>query len=590
MRIRGDIILHFWLPVAGLWLFAANSAQKLVRVHLGTDVDSVNYIFTRQLPAHRGTIYDVTGSDCPLAKSIPVWEYHLDPVSMTNRVVRRPHEPPRPPKAIVRTIAKSLGLEYSKVLEMSMNSKKRYQFLAVSSDPDVHRTLTDSTLVAGIAVDERQVRQYPHGRMLSHVLGAVNSEHTGSAGIELRYDSVMKGLPGEIKGLKDAKGHELYDRRQVSVDPVAGADVYLTVDHNLQYEAERKLAAGVKEFGAGSGWCIVMDARTGAVMAMASLPDCNPSAFGSASESAKLNRAVAFTFEPGSVMKVITVASAIDAGFVRPDTVYRTNRDDPAYYRLPGDGHHAWDPTMTVRNAIVKSSNIVVGKLGYDFQPKRLYAHFRKFGLGERTGIELPGEECGILPDPNRKMWDKASWSRAAIGQFVAITGIQLASAYQAIANDGMRMKPYIVDRVVASDGKVLFRNVPTPAGRAVSAKTARTMRDIMLGVATRDGTARRAAVRGYSVAGKTGTAEKHVPGIKGYAPGLYRASFCGIVPAGDPRLVVLVTLDFDERRPFHQGGNSAGPVFRDITTTALRYLAIPPDRPEELEDEDDGA
>ena len=236
---------------------------------------------------------------------------------------------------------------------------------------------------------------------------------------------------------------------------------------------------------------------------------------------------------------------------------------------------------MTVQDAIVHSSNIVIGKIGYDFGPLRLYDSLRKFGFGQLTGVELPGEQYGILPNPRKRMWDKASQSRAAIGQFVAVTGIQLVSAYQAIANDGLRMKPYLVDRIVDADGVETFRHIPEPAGRPISAKTARTMREVMLGVASPQGTARRAAIRGYSVAGKTGTAQKALNGR--YQDGLYRASFCGSVPAVNPQLVVLVTLDFDARTRFHQGGNSAGPVFKRIAMASLRYLMVPPDRPEEL-------
>lgn len=582
---------RFWLPVAVLLLFAGYSAQRLVRCHVDPKVDAPDYFFTRKLLARRGSIYSSFGKKYPFVKSVPFWEYSLDPVSLTNVVVRRKGEPQRPKEAIVKTIADALGLEFRRVLKMANSPPGpgyRNQFLALSSDPESYRVLADSTLVAGVAIHDKQVRQYIHGRRLSHVLGSVNAEHVGSAGIEQRFDRDLTGTPGTIQGMRDARRRELYDRRKVSIAPIPGADVYLTIDHNIQFEAEDALRWGVQEFGAGSGWCIVMDSRTGAVLAMVSLPDFEPLNFGRTPDDVKINRAVGFNYEPGSVMKVLTVAAAIDSGMVRPDTHYRTNRDDPAYYRLPGDGTHVWDPTMSVKDAIVKSSNIVVGKIGYDFRPKRLYSYFRKFGLGEKTGIELPGEQYGILPDPNKKMWDMASWSRAAIGQFVAVTGIQLISAYQAIANDGVRMKPYIVDRVVASDGTELLHRSPVSAGRAVSAKTARTMREIMLGVATRNGTGRRAAIKGYSVAGKTGTAQKHLPGMKGYAPGLYRASFCGIVPATDPRLVILVTLDFDAKTKFHQGGNSSGPVFKRVATAALRYLMIDPDRPEELSEADD--
>ncbi len=583
---------RFWLPVVLLGLFALYSAQKLVRAHVDPKVAAPDYVFTRQLPAPRGGIYSCKGKEYPFAKSVPYWEYALDPVALTNALVRpRGEKRPRAKEAIVRTIADALGLEYQKVLRMANTPPRRGyrdQFLALSSDPNAHRTLADSRLVAGVAIHDTQVRQYLHGRRLAHVLGSVNAEYVGSAGIELRFNRELTGTPGTIQGMRDARGRELYDKRQVSIDPIPGADVYLTIDHNIQFEAEDALKWGVAEYGAAAGWCIVLGAKTGAVLAMASLPDFEPLAFGRTPDDAKLNRAVAFNYEPGSVMKTITAAAAVDAGFVRPTSFYRTNRDDPKYYRLPGDGSHVWEPTMTVKDALVHSSNIVIGKLAYDFGPRRLYSYFRKFGFGAKTGIELPGEQFGILPDPHKRAWDKASQSRAGIGQFVAVTAIQLAGAYQAIANDGLRMKPYLVDRVVRADGTVAYRGEPTPAERTISAAAARATREMMLDVASPKGTARRAAIRGYSIAGKTGTAQKQIPGGRGYYPGLYRATFCGIVPAGEPELVVLVTLDFEARTRYHQGGNSAGPVFKRLTTAALRYLMIPPDRPEELEDAGD--
>ena len=494
-------------------------------------------------------------------------------------VVRRRGEPPRPRAAIVKTIADALKLNYRQVLKMSENTKRRYQYLAKSADPEAHRILANSKVVAGVSIEDRQVRQYLHGRRLSHVIGSVNAEGVGSAGIELKYNRDLTGIPGKIRGMKDAHGHELYDKRITSIDPIPGADIYLTVDHNIQYEAESALAWGLKEFTAGSGWCVVLDAATGAVLAMASLPDFDPVRFGTTPDAAKLNRVTNYTYEPGSAMKVITAAAGIDTGLVSPQTTYNTRRDDPNYYRLPGDGSHVWEPRMTIADAVVHSSNIVIGKLGCDLGPKRLWTYMKAFGFGDKTGIELPGEEYGILP--NWKRWDKVKWSRAPIGQGVSVTAIQLASAYQAIANDGLRMKPYLVDRIVEANGVESYRHDPQPAGRAVKAATARKMREVMLGVASKEGTARRAAIRGYSVAGKTGTAQKALHGR--YQDGLYRASFCGIVPASEPRLVILVTLDFDQRTKFHQGGNSSGPVFKRIAMASLRYLMIPPDRPEEL-------
>ena len=577
-------LLRIWLPVAGLVVFGVYTSSSLLFAHIDDGDDhEIGYDFERELKAPRGSIYDVRGS--VMARYVPIWEYRLDPVDLTNRVVRpRRKDQPRTRHDIAVTIADALGIDRRKVEAMAENTRNRYQLLGFSADVDAHQILRNRGYVAGVSISDAQTRQYPGRRSLCHVLGAVNHEFVGVAGIEQSCERWLDGTPGRIRGKKDALGREIYDRREISIDPVSGASVYLTVDEVIQHEVEGELARGLEEFGAGSGWCIVMNAKTGAVMAMASAPDFDPQLYRRSDERARLNRAIAFTYEPGSVMKVITVATAIDNGVVRPDTLYTTNRDDDRYYRLPGDAGHVWEPRMSITDAIVHSSNIVIGKLGCDLGPKRLYEGMRRFGFGAKTGIELPGEETGILFDPSRRMWDKATWSRAAIGQAFAVTAIQLVSAYQAIANDGVRMKPYIIDRVVAADGTTLLKNEPREVRRVISEKTAKTVRDMMRGVAAPGGTARRAAIGGYSVAGKTGTAQKSA-GRRGYLPGLFRATFCGMVPADDPEIVILVTLDFDERRKFHQGGNSSGPVFRRIASKTLRYLMVAKDLPDDDDD-----
>ena len=577
-------MLRIWLPVAGLAAFGGYTSVRLVQAHVErSDEHEIAYDFRQELGAPRGSVFDVRGRT--LARFVPIWEYRLDPVDLTNRVVRpRRKDPPRTRSEITVTIADAIGIDRGRVAEMAENVRDRYQLLGRSADADAHQILRDRRYVSGVCISDAKTRQYSGGRSLCHVLGALNHEFVGVAGIEQSCEKWLRGVPGRIRGKRDALGRELYDRREISIDPTPGASVRLTVDGVIQHEAERELAAGVERFGAGAGWCIVMNARTGAVLAMASCPDFDPAEFRLADERARLNRAIAFTYEPGSVMKVVTVATAIERGLVRPDTLYATNRDDDRYYRLPGDAGHVWEPRMTVADAIVHSSNIVIGKLGYDLGPRRLYEGMRRFGFGERTGIELPGEEVGILYDPATRPWDKATWSRAAIGQAFTVTAIQLISAYQAIANDGVRMKPYIIDRVVAADGTVLLKNEPRVIGRVISGTTAARMREIMRGVASAAGTARQAAIRGYSVAGKTGTAQKS-GGRRGYVPGVFRATFCGMIPAGAPEVVILVSLDFDERRRFHQGGNSSGPVFRRIAAKTLRYLMVPKDLPDDDDD-----
>ena len=612
MAMRGEN-WRFWTPVVLLVLFSLYCAQKLVRAHLDADmgIPVPDYTYEGTLPARRGSIFVQGGGRAPVARSVPVWEYRLDPVALTNAVahkvrpcftrtgpdgktVREFAARPRTHEEIVRTITTALGLDYASVLAKSHDMKRRYQYLASSSDERAHAILANRTFVAGLAIKDRFPRQYLQGSRMAHVIGAVNKENVGSAGIELKFDKELTGVPGVVRGMRDARGRDLYDKRIETIAPIPGADVYLTLDQNLQLEAESALADGIREYGAGSGWCVILDVRTGAVLAMASRPDFNPLLFGRAPDSAKINRATSYTYEPGSVMKVITVAAALDAGFRRPDSLYSTDRNEDGYYRLPGDGSHVWEPRMSLTDAVVHSSNIVIGKLGVDFGSERLWTYLRAFGFGQKTGVELPGEESGILNA--WRTWDKASCSRVPIGQAVSVTALQLASAYQAIANDGLRLKPYIVDSVVAADGTVRMKHVPEPLGHPIGREASRTVREMMLGVASKSGTARRAAIRGYSIAGKTGTAQKS-NGRRGYAPGLYRATFCGIVPSGvvrrhpddeapaEARLVVLVTLDFDARTKCHQGGNSAAPVFRRIATGALRYLAVEPDKPDELSD-----
>ena len=331
MAMRGEN-RRFWLPVVVLAAFAVYSVQKLVRCHVDPKVEAPDYFFTAKLLARRGSIYSSYGKSCPFVKSVPFWEYSLDPVALTNAVVKRKGEPQRPKEAIVKTIADALGLGYKRVLAMANAAPARgyrNQFLALSSDTAAHNLLAYSNLVAGVAIQDKQVRQYIHGRRLAHVLGGVNAEHVGSAGIEQKFNRELTGTPGTIHGMRDARRRELYDRRKVSIDPIPGADVYLTVDHNIQFETEDALKWGLAEYGAGSGWCIVMDSRTGAVLAMASLPDFEPLRFGRVPDDVKVNRAIAFNYEPGSVMKTLTVAAAIDCGFAGPGRLYRTSGSRP---------------------------------------------------------------------------------------------------------------------------------------------------------------------------------------------------------------------------------------------------------------------
>ena len=591
---------RFWIVVVALLGVAACVCYRLVVVHLRLvelDVRDPRYWFTREVRGLRGGIYSDTCGRQPFACSLPIWEYHVDPQGVNLKLKHKDgHLHSREEE--VQTVARAMGMDVGKVRDIYWRVNSRYVLLGTTDSDEVHSVMSDRSKVTGVAIEERQVRRYPQGTTLSHVLGFVSRDPdnpVGAGGLEMRYERYLKGKSGRIKGMRDARGREIRERRVVDVDPTPGANLYLTIDHNVQHDVEKALYGGFTNCRAKAGWAIVLDARKGAVLAMATCPTFDPDKYNKVGDLLKKNRCISENHEPGSVMKTITACAVLNEKMAGADTLVNTDRNDPDFFRLPGDGSHKWEPFMSVREALVHSSNIVYGKLGYRLGPERLWKYFKAFGFGRRTDIDLPGEEAGILP--HWKKWDKASWSRAPIGQFVAVTPIQMAMAYGAVANGGRLMKPYIVDRIEAADGEVLFRNEPVVVGQPITPETARRVREMMLGVARPGGTARRAAVKGYSVAGKTGTAQMKEG--KGYSKMNYNSSFIGILPATDPSIVILVTYQQPEHcisykyheqtgLPLynHQGGVCAAPVFRRIATDVSKYLGIEPDRPEELIEE----
>lgn len=586
---------RFWFPIVVLIGIAAYSTYGVLRVNFFLPVDVPHYEFCDEIPPIRGGIYCSSHGrgGYPIVKSMPSWEYRLDPIAMTNRVVKPVgSKTPRTPKEQAQIIASMLKIEPERIYEMMAKTGGpgfRNQFLAVSGDKSVYDTLSDRSEVSGVKITETYERKYFESNRLSHVI----------KGVTQKYNKELQGIPGQLRGKKDANGRLIKDKIELNIPSKPGADIHLTVDHFLQKLVETELAAGVAEYGASSGWCVILDVKTAKVLAMSSYPELDVTKTYDEKDPILVNKVIGHTYEPGSVMKVVTAAAAIDAGFTTPKTRFSTKRDEKnslgeyKYYKLPNDSH-SLPPTITLTEAIVESSNIVIGKLGYDFGRKRLYEYMTKFGFGKRVGIDLPNEEKGILGDYRK--WDKATWSRAPIGQGISVTPIQMASAYQTIANDGIRKRPYVVDKIINSDGEDLRNRQYDSGERVISASTAYVVREMMLNVATKQGTARRAKIPGYSIAGKTGTAQKVVNGK--YAPGLYVATFCGIVPSGvvkrysddiepvPPEVVVLVSLDFNEKRQYHQGGNSAGPVFKRITEKAMRYLEVVPDRLDEVGEE----
>ncbi len=564
---------------------------RLVLAHLNLVKTSgqPRYEFSYVTKGLRGSIFAAGGKSYPLAQSIQEWEYRIDPKVSQAKPEKR--------MAVIKLVSDALKIPFAKVADIYARTDSRYIFLTRSSDDDAYKQITTNKLrkVSGVAIEEKIVRKYPYGKLLSQVIGFVSKDPTnavGGAGIELRYEKYLKGMPGIVGGMKDAHGREIRKFRSNSIDSMPGHDIYLTVDHNIQYETEKILAEGLAKYKAEAAWAIVLEVKTGAVIALANLPDYEPANFNRCSDFCRMNRAISECYEPGSVMKTITAAAALNEKLYTPDTVFSTGKSGMSmhgkpYYRLPNDSHRM-DAGLTLRGALVHSSNVVFGKIGWDLEPQRLWEYFTAFGLGRMTGIELPGEETGIIP--NWKRWDKVKWSRAPIGQGVAVTAIQMASAYAAIANDGKLMRPFLVRKVVNGKNEEIHTGKPYAVRQVIRPEVARQVREMMRGVAKRGGTARRAAIRGYSVAGKTGTAQMKEG--RGYSSTNYNASFIGMIPAGNPEVVILVTYQKPEysRRTFtHQGGVCAAPTFKLIAEQVLRYMEIPPDIPDDIpEDEND--
>lgn len=366
--------------------------------------------------------------------------------------------------------------------------------------------------------------------------------------LEQQYQDMVWGNSVTNLHILDAWGR--LARRSPGIEPTDGCDVRLTVDADLQLKVQDVLTKYADTNDTGRSWAVVMDANTGAIRALADTGD--EKGFGTW-----------FIYEPGSIMKPITAAIALNRGIASIDTKISTTRNDERYYRLPGDGSHVWPETLSVGDALVKSSNIVLGKLSYDVGPERLYTGLKDFGFGVKPGSGYRFEGAGVLPDWKR--WDKAAWSRVGIGQFVAVTALQMARAYAILANGGMDVQPHVIEKIVAKNGEVKYEHKQREPRRVVSANVAKTVCAVLERVATSEGTARRAAVEGVRVAGKTGTAQRVVD--KKYAEGLFRASFAGFFPANEPKYVIVSTFETkkSEGLSMHQGGQRPALTFAEI-------------------------
>jgi cell division protein FtsI (penicillin-binding protein 3) len=514
---------------------------------------------TDTIPAGRGTIYDRTGE--PLAIGEQATTVFADPRQVKD------------PRGVAVAAAKILRVEPNELYRQLADRSRHFVYIKRKADPADAAELQKENL-PGVAFYSEERRRYPQRGVAAHVLGFAGVDNDGLDGLEKGLDRQLVGKPGSQTIIRDPIGRAI---DVVEVKPERpGEDVFLTIDHRLQANAENVLRRTIERWGALGGHAIVLEPQTGRVLAMAVAPGFDANNFGNVAPERRKNRAVTDVYEPGSTFKVVTVAAALSEKLVTPTTRFQLPYSIQVADRRIRE--HEWRPTrrMSVAQILSQSSNIGTITLAQKVTKTTtgMSGWIERFGFGKPTGVDFPGESGGIVVPPEE--WSGSTIGNLPIGQGISVTGLQMAAAYGAIANGGVLRRPYLVERVGGKrardgSGKRII-------SRTVSAQLMTMLRDV---VSADGGTGALAAIPGYTVAGKTGTAAKPEPG--GYSTSRYVASFVGVVPAKEPRLVVLVSID--EPKGAIWGGVVAAPAFADIATFGLQYLEIAPDAARRDED-----
>jgi cell division protein FtsI (penicillin-binding protein 3) len=512
----------------------------------------------------RGNIYDASENE--LAVSVPSYSVAARPARIKDKESK---------EALEAKLASALKMP-AKELSDKLNSEKKYVWLKKTLSPrekDVMESMEKDLNGEGVELVKGAKRYYPNREVASQILGAVGQDNEGLSGIELFYDRDLQGEAGDSTAYRDARGKMFETIDTLGKDVSEPHSLHLTLRKNIQYAAERELNETCDKYKAKSCTAIVLDPKTGAILAMASYPNFNPNEYQSYAFGLWRNIAVTDTFEPGSTFKPIMASAALERHAVGPDDKFFCENGSLQVGDHVIHDHERYG-TLSVRQIIKVSSNIGIYKVGRKVGRKDYAQTVEQFGFGHKTGVDYPGEVSGYVRPV--KSWQDIDFANISFGQGVRVTPLQLASAYAAMANGGVRMKPYLVSSVTDGAGKVIQKNEPEAVERVLSESTAKLITEIMKGVTEEGGTATRAALPGYTVAGKTGTAQKVVGGQ--YSHDKYVSSFVGIVPADDPKFVVLAMVD--EPKGEIYGGLVAAPVFREIASVALADLGVPPEKP----------
>ena len=506
-------------------------------------------------PARRGTIFDREGES--LAISVDMQTIWADPKLVDD------------PEGEAAQLAPLLGEKQEKIVEALSGSTpdSRFEYLARQVEPKVAREI-EALELAGVYMKPEAKRVYPNDRLASHVLGFADVDGSGVAGIEAQYDAILEGTPGRMVLEQDPAGNWLPQAELTYERATPGRSLFLTIDKELQYFTERTLAQAADLYSAKAATAIIMRPDTGEILALANVPDFDPNDPGDSKLDAQRNRALTDEYEPGSIFKPVTMSAALEEGVVTPQSSFIVPDTFPYIDRVFHDSSPHPTEQMTVSDILTDSSNVGTIKVGLELGAEKLVEYIHRFGFGAPSGLDFEGEADGsILPLED---WYGTTIATVPIGQGIAVTAMQMASAYSTIANGGVWTEPKLMSATVDDDGDI--RPASPPAGeRIVSRETAREVSKMMVRVVD-EGTGIEAQVPGYIVAGKTGTAQK-VDDSGGYGEE-YVASFAGFAPANDPQIVMVVS--FDEPDVIY-GGETAAPTFATIAEFALRRLGVPP-------------
>jgi cell division protein FtsI (penicillin-binding protein 3) len=523
----------------------------------------------------RGGVYDRNGS--ALAVSVEVPSVSMDAVELLRGVPSQ--QVPVVARDAANRIAAVLGIDAAQV-ERRILAKHRFAWLKrqiSAEEADKIRALSedpaDEKRIHGLVVEGEGRRYYPRRELAGPMLGFVAPDGEGKDGLEYALNDDLKGNAEQLKGLRDRSGRLLFSDGIEDDRAFAGHNIYLTIDQGIQYVAEHELQAAARTFEAAGGSVVVVNPNTGEILALASFPSFNPNDYTDSQPDQRRDRAMSDVFEPGSSMKMFTVAAGLTDGVITPTQKMYCEKGVMQIDNVTIRDTHPSE-WLTIPQILAISSNICAAKIGLGMGESKLYEAFRRFGFGQESGLPFPGEAQGTLR-PRSRPWVQVETASAAFGQGIGVTNVQMAMAAAAIANGGELMEPLLVRKVTTSTGEVVREVSPHVRRRVISKDVARAVSEMLVAVTEGEGTGVEAAIDGYRVAGKTATAQKTDPKTGRYSIDKYIASFVGFVPAEKPVVAIAVTVD--EPMVEHAGGAVAAPIFRHVAQMALKLAGLTP-------------